>query len=255
MFKISRMIMWAGVTVLLILSVTHAAEEFKSDHVIVSYTGIDKAYASAIGRIVSTARDAAVEKFAFDMPDIIRVEVNLNADGQANLFNDGADHIFLTIRSQENLLKPSTSGVYQIYGLCHEVGHMAMYRLIPDHSWLSGDGAEGWAHYMGSRLVDAVYAKLGSDLWPDRYDYIEDGTKRLDKQLSSQKASSSAKAAGAWKKLDGIVGDKKIAPIFRHGVNANSIRQIRAAIWARHCRPTPANKPSSGGTMHKISLF
>ncbi len=141
--------------------------------------------------------------------------MNVDADGQVNLFNDGADHIFLTIRSQDNLLKPGTSGVYQIYGLCHEVGHMAMYRLIPDHSWITGDGAEGWAHYMGSCLVDAVYAKQGADLWPDRYDYIEDGTKRLDKQLSSQKASESAKAAGAWKKLAGIVGDKKIAPIFR----------------------------------------
>jgi hypothetical protein len=215
MFKINRKILCAALALLFIISTTCAAEELKFDHAVVSYSGIDKAYANAIGRIVSTARDTAVEKFAFEMPDIIRVEVNVDADGQVNLFNDGADHIFLTIRSQDNLLKPGTSGVYEIYGLCHEVGHMAMYRLIPDHSWLTGDGAEGWAHYMGSRLVDAVYAKQGADLWPDRYDYLEDGTKRLDKQLSSQKASSTSKTAGAWKKLAGIVGDKKIAPIFK----------------------------------------
>jgi hypothetical protein len=204
-----------ALAVLITASTIRAAEEVKFEHAVVSYTGIDKPYAEAIARIVSTARDAAVDKFAFDMPETIRVEVNLDADGQVNLFNDGADHIFLTIRSKDNLLKPATSGVYNVYGFCHEVGHMAMYRLIPDHSWLTGDGAESWAHYMGSRLVDVVYAKQGANLWPDRYDYIEDGTKRLDKQLSSAKAGSSSKAAGLWKQLDGIVGDKKIAPIFR----------------------------------------
>ena len=204
-----------ALAVLISLPTTNAAEELKFEHALVSYTGIDKPYAQAIGRIVSTARDTAVDKFAFDMPDVIRVEANVDADGQVKLFNDGADHIFLTVRSPDNLLKPATSGVYNVYGLCHEMGHMAMYRLIPDHSWITGDGAEGWAHYMGSRLVDAVYAKQGPDLWPDRYDYIEDGTKRLEKQLSSQKPSSMAKAAGLWKQLAGIVGDKKIAPIFR----------------------------------------
>ncbi|MGD0384414.1 MAG: hypothetical protein ABSA77_12910, partial [Thermoguttaceae bacterium] len=71
------------------------------------------------------------------------------------------------------------------------------------------------ADYMGSRLVDVVYAKEGPDLWPDRYDYSEDGTKRLEKKLSSEKPTTVAKAAGTWKQLVAIVGDKKIAPIFR----------------------------------------
>ena len=191
-----------------------AAEELKLDHVVVSYSGIGKEYAQAIARTVETARNTAVEQFGFDMPNTITVKVTVDAGAQVRLFNDGADNIDLTIRSEENLLKPSKSGVFQLYGMCHEVGHLAMYRLIRDHSWLTPDAAEGWAHYMGSRLVDTVYAKEGADLWPDRYDYREDGTKRLDKQLSVDKPASMAKAAGAWKQLVGIVGEKKIAAIF-----------------------------------------
>jgi hypothetical protein len=139
----------------------------------------------------------------------------VDSEGQVRLFNDGNDHIFLTIRSQDNLLKPKTSGVYNIYGFCHEVGHMAMYRLIQNHDWLTGEAAEGWAHYLGSRLVDIVYKKEGKDLWPDKYDYVADGTKRLEKQLSVEKTSQIDKAAGIWKQLAGIVGDKNVAPIFK----------------------------------------
>jgi hypothetical protein len=191
------------------------AEELTLDHVVVSYTGISKAYADAIGRTVSGARVAAVEQFGLDMPDKINVDIKVDANEQVRLFNDGADRIFLTIRSEENLLKPGRSGIFNIYGMCHEVGHIAMYRLITDHSWLKSEGAEGWAHYMGSRLIDIIYAKEGGDLWPDRYDYSEDGMKRLEKDLTAEKPSSLAKGADAWKKLDGIVGDKKIATIIR----------------------------------------
>jgi hypothetical protein len=205
----------AALTVLALSPAPIAADELKLDHVIVSYSGISKAYAEAIARTVETARNVAAEQFAFDMPETIRVEVTVDADEQVRLFNDGQDRIFLTIRSEDNLKKPSTSGIYNIYGMCHEVGHLAMYRLILDHSWLKGEGAEGWAHYLGSRLVDAVYAKQGADLWPDKYDYREDGIKRLERQLSAEKPTAMAQAAGAWKQLANIVGDKNIAPIFR----------------------------------------
>ena len=215
MFRKNCLIFYAALTFLASSSASIAVEELKFDHVVVSYSGISKEYAQAIGRTVATARDAAVEQFGFDMSKTIQVKVNLDPSAQVRLFNDGADNINLTIRGEENLLKPGTSGVFQIYGMCHEVGHMAMYRLIRDHSWLTSEGAEGWAHYMGSRLVDVVYAKEGADLWPDRYDYREDGMKRLEKQLSAEKPAPLAKAAGAWKQLSGIVGDKNIAPIFR----------------------------------------
>jgi hypothetical protein len=215
MLSINRLIWSAALVIIALCPTLVIAEELQQDNVVVQYSGIDKQYAQAIAQTVATARNVAVDQFAMDMPKTIQVKITVDPNAQVRLFNDGADMIDLTIRSQENLLKPGSSGIFHIYGLCHEIGHLSMYRPIRDHSWLTSPGAEGWAHYMGSRLVDAVYAKHGQELWPDRYDYREDGMKRLDKQLASEKPGAMTKAAGAWKQLVGIVGDKKIAAIFQ----------------------------------------
>jgi hypothetical protein len=201
--------------VIVFLPAALSAEEFSSDHVAISYSGISKKYAEAIVRTLSQARNAAMEQFAFDMPEKIYVEISVKPEGKVNLFTDGQDHVFLTIRSEKDLCKPAVTGIYQLYGMCHEVGHLAMYRLIHDHSWMQGTAAEAWAHYLGSRLVDAVYAKEGPNLWPDRYDYLEDGTRRMEEQLSAEEPTDTAKAAGVWKQLAECVGDKGIAPIFQ----------------------------------------
>jgi len=74
--------------------------------------------------------------------------------------------------------------------------------------------AEGWAHYLGSRTVDGVHGRLGADLWPDKYDYLADGMKRLDGQLAQAQPAAIAKGAGLWKELVAIVGNKGVAPIF-----------------------------------------
>jgi hypothetical protein len=179
------------------------------DHVIVKYDGISQSYAEAIGHVVAAARQEAIEHYGFDMPETIHINVDVVPEGNVGLFNDGQDRFNLTIRSEQDLHKPSESGIFQLYGMCHEVGHLAMYRVVRDHSWMTSEAAEGWAHYLGSRLVDAVYAKEGGELWPDRYDYREDGMKRLRKQ------GVKAKGPVAWHKLTRIVGDKGVAPIFR----------------------------------------
>jgi len=187
---------------------------FREDHVAVSYSGIDETYAKAIARTVRAARAAAVKQFGFDMPDTIAVRVRCDPAASVRLFNDGQGRFFLTVRSGRDLRKPAATGIFHLYGLCHEVGHLAMYRLIRDHSWMTTAAAEGWAHYLGSRLVDAVHAAEGKDLWPDAYDYLADGTKRLNGQLAGSRRSPSLQGAALWKGLAAIVGDKKLPAIF-----------------------------------------
>lgn len=121
----------------------------------------------------------------------------------------------LTVRSERNLRKPSASGIFHIYGLCHEVGHLAMYLPIKDRSWMTIAAAEGWAHYLGSRIVDEAYKQLGSDLWPDRYNYLEDGTERLNRQISKQDQSvATVRGAEQWKELRAILDDRQIGDLF-----------------------------------------
>lgn len=187
---------------------------FRTEGVVVSYDGISEAYATAIATTVATAKNVAVETWGFDMPKTISVTVNADRSERVRLFNDGQDRFNLTLRAEDNLRKPADSGIFHIYGLCHEVGHLGMYRVIRDHSWMTTPAAEGWAHYLGSRIVDAVHARQGEALWPDTYDYLADGTRRLDAQLSEENPREIASGAALWKELVDIVGDKGIAPIF-----------------------------------------
>ena len=194
-----------------------SAEEklLRSDHAAVTYVGIDEPHAQAITRIVAAARNAAADRFGFDMPASIAVTVNCRPDNTVRLFNDGQDHFDLTVRSAADLAQPGKSGIYHVYGLCHEVAHLAMYRPIHDRDWLTTAAAEGWAHYMGSRLVDLTYAAEGDKTWPDPYDYRADGTRRLEDQLRQAKRDPTVQGAALWQELAAIVGDRQIASIFR----------------------------------------
>jgi hypothetical protein len=180
----------------------------------VAYAGISPAYARAIAQVVSVARATAQDQFGFNMPRLITITVTAEPGGRVQLFNDGQDHFVLDVRSEAGLERPERTGTFQIYGLCHEVGHLAMYR-VGNFDWMKGDAKEAWAHYLGSRLTDVVYEKCGPGVWPDRYDYRADGMQRLEKQLASAaNPSPYDRAVRAWKELVELVGDKGVTPLF-----------------------------------------
>jgi hypothetical protein len=184
-------------------------------HVEISGKGVPAEYQQAIAKTIEAARQICVERYGFDMPETIHVALNAESKGTVRLFNDGADRFSLTVRTDRDLKQPKQSGVFHIYGFCHETAHLAMYRPIKDHGWLTTAGAEGWAHWLGSHIVDAVYEQHGEDLWPDRYDYRADGTKRLAAQLSAAKPSDVATGAKLWGELAEIVGEKTLVEVFR----------------------------------------
>ncbi len=189
---------------------------WRSDHVKVSYEGIDESQAAAIGGVVEAARDAAIERYGVDLPDTITVSVTCNGRQRVRLFTDGHDRITLTLRRKQDLNRPSASGIFNLYGLCHEVGHIAMYRTLKERRWMSHAAAEGWAHYMGSHLVDMVYDKLGDDGWCDPYDYRVDGTKRLEAQWRMDGVRQpTVEGAELWHQLVGLIGDKQVPVLFK----------------------------------------
>ncbi|HWB07773.1 MAG TPA: hypothetical protein VG826_00915 [Pirellulales bacterium] len=190
------------------------ASEIELPHVLATYSGIDELHARGVARTVEIARAICSEKYGFEMPDTIRINITARSGQTIRLFNDGVDTFSLSLRSEADLCKPATSAVFHLYGLCHEVGHLAMYRPIKDHAWLSTAGAEGWAHYLGSVLVDEVYAKEGPKLWPDTYDYRADGVRRLDEQLAKPNASDVALGARLWRELAKTIGPEKMPLLF-----------------------------------------
>src|SRR5688572_15097892 len=160
------------------------AAEVSAPHVTVSYDGISEVQANAIAQTLSAAREVYEKHFGFDMPDEIRCTVECGPGKVGRLYTDGEDRVFLSMPSADKLLRPGKSGQFTLYGLCHELGHVAMYRIVKDRAWMTTAAAEGWAHYAGSVVVDEVYKARGEKLWAnDPYDYRADGSARLERQL------------------------------------------------------------------------
>jgi hypothetical protein len=249
---------------LLIFARTSAADTAEGAGVRVTYDGIDAKQAAAIANTLSAAREAYVRDFGFDMPDTILCTVTCGPKETTRLYTDGNDRVFLPLPSKDKLAKPAVSGVSNLYGLCHELGHIAMYRVLKDRDWMTGAGAEGWAHFTGSVVVDEVYKAKGEKLWPDPYDYRADGTARLAKQLQSAKPSDTARAAGHWQALDAIVGRKSFPKLFAAwqdakidpsqpqallGVVAKLYPEKKAALenWWRAAGPILTEKQEASG--------
>jgi len=203
-----------ALAVTLLLAPVTQAEVEKIPHAEVQYEGIGNAQASALAEVIAAARQVCMSDFGFDMPETVVLRVECGPDEPTRLYTDGQDRLFLSMPSKDKLAKPSSSGVFNLYGMCHELGHMAMYRVLKERDWMSSAAAEGWAHYVGSVVVDRVYVAKGEKLWPDPYDYREDGTARLRKQLASEKPSAVAQAAGLWQKLESIIGARQFAKLF-----------------------------------------
>ena len=73
----------------------------------------------------------------------------------------------------KNLLPPDESGKKNVYGLCHEMGHLCMYYLTHNkNNWMSKSYRESWADFFGNYMIDSVYQHLGSDIWPEPHNYL-----------------------------------------------------------------------------------
>ncbi len=123
--------------VLLLLARGAPAGTANAPHVTLEHQGIDAPYAEAIAQTLSAARQIYVDAFGFDMPDRIAARAVCGPDETTKLYTDGRDGVFLSLTSKESLAPPPKSGVFNLYGMCHELGHMAMYRTLAHGAWMT----------------------------------------------------------------------------------------------------------------------
>ena len=178
-------------------------------HVKTEYSGIESRWAQAMTDTLEAARTIYIRDFGFDMPEAIRFDIQCDPKLETELYNDGKNSVFLRASSSDKLARPRVSGVFNLYGMCHELGHVAMYRVLARHDWLKDEALEAWAHYIGSLVVDRVYEMKGESLWPDPYDYRADGSVRLQKGLAKPGAEA------AWAALSQIVGQRGFPRLFQ----------------------------------------
>lgn len=199
---------------LLVASPAQSSSTAVAPHVRVEYRELSPAQAQAIADTLSTAWTVYRDEFGFDMPDVVHVDAAIDRQASSRLFTYGNDHVYLTLPDASKLNRPEVSGVYNVYGLCHELGHIAMYRALKKRDWMTTAAAEGWAHFAGSAVVDRVYALKGEKLWCDPYDYRKDGTARLDAQLASRNADDVTRGARLWRDAEAVISTKGFPALF-----------------------------------------
>lgn len=164
-------------------------EDFKAlelPRVTVRYARFDRKYAEALGKILAEALKV-YESLGFKMPAKVTLEAQIDPS-RTQLWTDGESQMFLHLKSKEILAPATRTGVYNVYGMCHELGHIAMYRNMKNLMGLPAGVGEGWAHYAGSVVVTEVAAKLGKSIWPEYYDVAEvEGMGRLKRESQTVK--------------------------------------------------------------------
>lgn len=193
------------------------AEDFKVvelPRVTVKYARFDRKYAEAFGRILAEALDV-YESLGFKMPEKITLEAQIDPSSTM-LWTDGESQMFLHLRSKELLAPATRTGVFNLYGMCHELGHIAMYRNMKSLMGLPEGVGEGWAHYAGCIVVSEVAGRLGKSIWPEYYDVSEvEGIGRLKRMAEEakpwDKMDPTSRAALVFYKIDTDYGRNKLA--------------------------------------------
>ena len=120
----------------------------------VVYEQVNPDYARAIAEICQSAREVYAQRFGCDMPGQLTVRVQTGWRGGPQLFSNGRDA--LTLRLEHGGQLAGSGGgkdVHYLYGLCREVGQIAMQRSLGRARWLSTTARQGWCHYAGSVVV------------------------------------------------------------------------------------------------------
>jgi len=197
--------------------------------VIVRTLRIDRAYGEAFAAILSEARREYENTFGFSLPETIVLEASREPRQKLRLWTDGNSQIFLTISSQSQLAPSPRSGIFNIYGMCHELGHVVMYRGMKNQVGLPDGVGEGWAHYAGSVVVDTVAEHLGHKIWPEPYDVKStEGLLRLQNQVER----------ADWANLDAT---KRAAKVFYELEKKHGRKMVGAAL-GRALNQRPSGK-------------
>jgi len=166
-------------------------ETLSGKHFRVSYPKSLQAYAKALLQIGDAAWEAYRELYNLTLPEPIELQIQLvpeKGEKFARLWTDGQRFIFLEVGSEKPLFSPEKGGAHNVYGICHELGHIAIYSRMSQTAGIPEGVAEGWAHYFGSVITSHLFEKLGAEVYPDPHNYHEtSGLGRLLRQFETSK--------------------------------------------------------------------
>jgi hypothetical protein len=124
-------------------------------------------------------------------------------------------------KSLNDFLPTKQSRKKNIYGLCHEFGHLFMFNLTNNrNNWMTREHNEAWADLFGNYMVDLLYEKKGKEIWPEPYDYLKYAgfkamKERIEKRINNSKTKKFETACLYWYELNNIIGFENFSDLFR----------------------------------------
>ncbi len=138
-------------------------------------------------------------------------------------------------KSLDDFLAPEQSGKKNIYGLCHELGHLYMFNIIHNrNNWMTKEHNEAWADLFGNYMIDLLYKKKGMEIWPEPYDYRKNAgfkamNKRIQKRIAQPKAEKFETACLYWFELNKIIGFENFSSLFKM-IDKKNVKNPNASI-------------------------
>ncbi len=182
-------------------------------------------YALASLKVLEEAWNIATTN-GFFLPEKIKLSI-VSSERNALYFDrKNLKEITWEYETKNDFLPPDQSMKNNVYGLCHEIGHLCMYNTNHNrNSWMSYDYRESWADYFSNMIIDSIYEHIGIDFWPEPHDYrkyagIEFLLKRIEKD--NPKLQSFNQACSFWYELGDTIGFSNINRFFE-SINSQKV--------------------------------
>ena len=201
-------------------------EKIKNGHFEIRCDKDVEAYALSSAHILNFVWDK-LEEIGFNPPN--RLKFNLVKSERDILFLDRGKQI---ITLEYTTLDMSKTWRNYVYGLCHEMGHLCMFQIIPNrNNWMTIAYREGWAHVLGDSMTVLLHEKNGIDVWPTPYDYLSISnawkSNRLQVIEKDENQVDFFISVAFWEKLVEEMGIDKMPYFFRQ-VKSNRVRNPNA---------------------------
>ena len=200
-----------------IMNVHAVTKTITTKDFIVQYEECTEKYAKASLKILDVVKTNAA-KMRFYFPQKVELHIIKSNKNMLYVRGDIPNLITWEFKSMNDFLAPQKSGYNNVYGLCHEMGHLCMDNIITNCNWTTKDYHEGWANYFGSLMVENVYKDLGLKIWPDQHDYHK--LRGLQAFLKNIKANTITKEKDFyycslfWYNLSSQIGKNNISNFF-----------------------------------------
>lgn len=199
------------------ITINGQIKKLETAHFKVTYETETETYALASLKVLDLAWNIA-DRNGYNLPDRIKFSIIRSNRNVLYFDRKSLKGITLEYCTLNTFASPNEGGKNNIYGLCHELGHLCMYNTATNkNNWMSYNYRESWADFFGNFIIDSVKQELGIDFWPESYNYLKfSGTdymkSRIDKNDLAIKDFN--KACLFWLDLNSKVGFTKMNSFF-----------------------------------------